>query len=473
MAALPGIIGLLIFIYARPQEIITSLMPIPFLYIFLAMAVVGIIIDINTRRTQFIKSPQLPFVLIFFFWCVFTLAIRKPSEVTSQSITIAVSVTLYLVIAHGIQRPSGFLKAVFMIFALGVFVAYVGAHQGYQPFQCIVRDPVNKEARGTPDGRPCQMMLDGEPFDGQAQCMEDGEEGLAYDCEKAGLFGTVSIGGGRVRYLGVLQDPNELALATALAIPFAFAFFEMRKTLFRLLLLLGTMATVAIEIVFTQSRGGQICFGSVLGAYFVRKYGIVRGAIAAACLAVPLVMMGGREGEDAEHSSLERLNCAAEGIKMMIAYPFTGVGYNQFTEHHFLTAHNAYILTVGELGFFGMVLFVVLLYTSGKITVVALRHEMPWDPDAKTIKTIAMAMLATFIGMSIGIFFLSWAYHYVLWIHLGLAGALYALIKSKDPRFEVKVSRKEIFQIAVGCLVFLIVWSIYIKRRGAWDGVFV
>ncbi len=473
MAALPGIIGLLIFIYARPQEIITSLQSIPFLYLFLGLAIMGVIVDVNTRRTVIIKSPQFPFVIIFFFWCLVTLGIRNPSLLTSLGVNIAVSVTLYMIIAHGIQRTGGFLKSVFTIFALGVFVAFVGAHQGFSDFGCLIRDPVSREARGEPDGRPCQMSLDGEPYDGQAQCMEDGEEGLAYECEKIGLFGTSSIGGGRVRYLGVLQDPNELALATALAIPFAFAFFELRKTLFRLLLLLGTLATVATEIVFTQSRGGQICFGSVLGTYFIRKYGVKRGVIAAAALAVPLVMMGGREGEDAEHSSLERLNCAAEGIKMMIHYPITGVGYGQFTEHHFLTAHNAYILAAGELGFVGLVLFVVLLYTSIKIPISALRHDMPWDPDAAKAKSISMAMLAAFIGMCIGIFFLSWTYHYVLWIHLGLSGALYSLMKSKDPAFEVKVTRKEIFRIAVSCIVILIVWSLYIKRRGAWDGVYV
>ena len=36
--------------------------------------------------------------------------------------------------------------------------------------------------------------------------------------QAVGMFQTTSIDGGRVRYLGVLTDPNELALATALAL---------------------------------------------------------------------------------------------------------------------------------------------------------------------------------------------------------------------------------------------------------------
>ena len=42
-------------------------------------------------------------------------------------------------------------------------------------------------------------------------CHEGGEPGAIYRCERVGLFGTVSVGEGRVRYRGVLKDPNELA----------------------------------------------------------------------------------------------------------------------------------------------------------------------------------------------------------------------------------------------------------------------
>src|SRR5262249_50942339 len=157
-----------------------------------------------------------------------------------------------------------------------------------------------------------------------------------------------SCGGGRVRYLGVLLDPNELSLATALAVPFAFAFLEMKRSALRLILLLATLVVVAVEIVFTQSRGGQLTFGAVLGAYFVKKYGWKRGFMVGAVMAVPMLALGGRHDESAEESTLERLGCAAAGIKMLMDTRGVGVGFGLYTEHHFLTAHNAYILAVGE-----------------------------------------------------------------------------------------------------------------------------
>lgn len=361
------------------------------------------------------------------------------------------------------------MKVVTAIFLLGVFVAYVGADQGLSPFECIMFNPAEKNGKGFTDGRICEMKgPDGLPHDGTMDCIAEGKRGVAYQCERAGLFGTTSVGGGRVRYLGVLQDPNELALATALVVPFAFAFLEIEASVFRVALLLGTLILVAIEIVFTGSRGGQVAFGAVLGAYFIKKYGWKRGFIAAGALAAPMLAMGGRGGEDAEHSTLERLNCAAEGIKMLIMYPVTGVGFSQFTEHHFLTAHNAYILAAGELGLPGMFFFSFLLYLAIKIPIAVMRLDMVETKDTRRLKAIAMATLAAFIGLEIGIFFLSWTYHYVLWIHFGLVSALFTITKRMHPSFKCDLTWKEAKRLMFGYVAFIIVWSGYIKYKGAW-----
>src|SRR5262249_53676530 len=160
---------------------------------------------------------------------------------------------------------------VLVIFSLGIFVASVGVDQGRSPFQCIVYNPMNSSGLAVPDGRACEMSeRDGAPHDGVFDCMAAGHVGLTYSCERVGLFGTTSVGG-RVRYRGLLLDPNDLALATALAVPFSFAFVQMRRSVLRVALLVATLVVVLVEIVFTQSRGGQITIGCVLGAYFVKR----------------------------------------------------------------------------------------------------------------------------------------------------------------------------------------------------------
>ncbi|MFT3775140.1 MAG: O-antigen ligase domain-containing protein [Minicystis sp.] len=470
MSALPGMIGLLVFIYVRPHEFFPALADYNFLYIFLTLSVIGIAHDISERRTRWMMTPMHKWVIALTVWCVVSLGIRRPDAVATKAVGIIVSLILFLVIAMGAQRLSGMMKILGTIFLLGVFVAYVGADQGLSPFQCLIINPTQKNGKGFPDGRECEMKEpDGTPHDGTMDCIAGGKAGTPYQCERAGLFGTTSVGGGRVRYLGVLMDPNELALATAFVVPFAFAFLEIRATIFRLALLILTLLVVAVEIVFTGSRGGQVTFGAVLGTYFVKKYGVTRGAIVGATLAVPILLLGGRKSDEADASTLERLGCACAGIKMLITYPLTGVGYSNFLDHHFLTAHNAYVLAAGELGLPGMFFFGFVLFLAIKIPLAVMRFPMFDNQDARTIKAIAMALLAIFVGAEIGIFFLSWTYHYVLWIHFGLVASLYTVVKRLYPTFEVKLTWKEARGVMLGYVGFIIFWSAYIKHKGAWE----
>jgi len=470
MSALPGIIGLIIFTYLRPQEWWEPLKSINFLYIFLFVSLVGLWSDVSKRRTVLMSTPHLPYVLMFVVWCALTLLIRKPSVLSAKITLIIVDAVLYIIIATGIQQVKTFFRLVMVVFASGLFVAYIGADQGTRDFQCIVYDPADRNGVGFSDGRECLMVDDeGLPKDGTVECMESGEPGMAYECERAGLLGTTSCGGGRVRYLGVLLDPNELALATALAVPFAFVIVELRRTFWRLALLLGTLVVVAFEIVRTQSRGGQITLGGVLGAYFVKKYGWKRGFLVGIALGAPLALLGGRDDDSAKESTLERLGCAAAGIKMVMAYPLTGVGFTEYTEHHNLTAHNAYVLAAGELGLPGMFLFGTLIFLAIKVPVTVLRYDMVDGEETVMIKALAMGLLSALVGGALGIFFLSWCYHYVLWIHFGLVGALYTCVKRLYPTFECRVSSKEARNILVGYVGFLIFWMYYIKSKGAWD----
>jgi len=80
-----------------------------------------------------------------------------------------------------------------------------------------------------------------------------------------------------------------------------------------------------------------------------------------------------------------------------------------------------------------------------------------------------LMMLAAFAGIASGIFFLSWTYHFVLWLHFGLAGALYSVAKRRYWDYRCEFKWKERGYVMAGFVLFLIVWTIYIKRKGAWD----
>ncbi|MSP61030.1 MAG: O-antigen ligase domain-containing protein [Myxococcales bacterium] len=436
MFAIPGILALLLFIFVRPLEFLPALRALPMLYICFGVALFGFVIDLKLRRSRPAPTPQLGWVALFYLWCLATLAIRARGVLVPQAIDLAISISLYLLIAHAVQTFRAFQVVAGMLLALTLYLSFVGVHQGLAPFGCISVTYGGGDVTGEYDGRTCTR--DRECYDG------DPEPGADYICERVGLVGTTSIGNGRVRYLGPLQDPNELALAIGIGLPFALGFLERKRTAPRVLIVVAALGLVAVCTVFTQSRGGQLVFLATLAAYFVKRYGL-RGLLAGAVLAAPLFLFGGREGAEAEGSSVERLECWYEGMTMFRFSPIFGVGQGQFIEHHFLTAHNSYVLAPAELGFPGMVAWSIVIYLSTKIPIQALRrYSAPGaGPEAKVAVTWAMALLAAMIGLLVGIFFLSFCYHQILWVYVGMCGAFYSAVKSHDPGFEVGFAQRD------------------------------
>jgi O-antigen ligase len=168
-------------------------------------------------------------------------------------------------------------------------------------------------------------------------------------------------------------------------------------------------------------------------------------------LGAPLLLLGGRSGAEASSSTMERLDCWAEALSIARAHPILGVGLRQFGEYNDLTAHNSYLLTLSELGVPGMILFSIIVYLSGKIPIVAMREvkSSSVPEGAPQTQPWATALMAAFAGLAVGIFFLSFAYHYVLWIYIGLSGALYMSIRTHLPNFRVRFGWRDVALVAV------------------------
>src|SRR5205823_8628726 len=116
---------------------------------------------------------------------------------------------------------------------------------------------------------------------------------------------------------------------------------ERKRSPPRLLVLLVALGLIGTCTVFTASRGGVLIFVTVLGVYMIRKFGWRRGVIMGALVALPILMLGGREGESAESSSEQRIEDLYQAMLMFRAFPFRGVGYGQILEYHSQTAHNS------------------------------------------------------------------------------------------------------------------------------------
>ncbi|MBP6837980.1 MAG: O-antigen ligase family protein [Kofleriaceae bacterium] len=455
MFALPGICGLVVIVLTRPQEFIPLLAAIPTLYLLCGLAVAGFVIDLRLRRLQPMAAPTLPWAAAFLGWAVLSAAVVTPDDAIKVSIELTIVFTLYVLLAHAVQRFRALQVAGGAVLASCLFLTAVGFQQAHAPTQCIVQ--VGGEGEGIPDGRPCQLALD---------CHgPDAEPGQEYRCERAGWFGTSSIEG-RIRYRGELQDPNELALIISIGGLAILLAFVLRHPSARRVIVGGVaLFIVAWTVVLTQSRGGLIVAMAVPGVYFIRRYGVA-GLVAAAMAAAPLALLGGREGESAAQSTKLRYEAWSSGLDMFLGNPVLGVGPRHFTDHHYMTAHNTFVLTMAELGFVGLFLFSMILWVTLKSLFLGVR-QLDGVPGAHVARVWGMALLASMLGMSFQINTLSMAYHSVVWIFFGLAAAWTMAVRHHRPDFEVKVGGRDIVGVAFACVMYaLVVLPLFLKLKG-------
>ena len=454
--AIPGIAALIVFILARPQESFPLLQRVPFLHVFTVLAVIGWVIDVRLRRLQPIATPTLPWVIGFFLWALLGTAVLLPDQLMGRTLELVSLFALYGTIAHAVQRFRTFQLVAGVLTATCLFIALICFHQGMSEKQCVGGEESAGDITGKPDGRVCET---------NEECRGPGAEpGFEYRCEHVGLLGTYSIDE-RVRYRGELHDPNEVSLticAGALSLLIAFA---IRKRKPHAVLFYGLAAAIAFYTVFmTQSRGGLVAALLVPGIYIVRRYGL-KAMIPAAAIALPVLMLGGRSGENAEQSTLERYEAWSTGLSMFKRNPIFGVGARQFAEHHYLTAHNTFVLAFSELGFPGFVLFMAVLYLSFKSLVVGLL-QLRNVPGSDAATTWGLALLASMAGIVFQINTLSFAYHSVMWIFFAMVGAWCGAIRHHMPSFQVRMTWRDFFIVIGLSLAYLGGLPLFLRYKG-------
>jgi hypothetical protein len=456
--AIAGTLLLVFVSLLRPQEFIEALRPLSILNLCAAIAAIGLVFELGSGKHRAPWTPQLPWLAAFVAWC-FLVTVRPlgPEGITVAWDFVGLSTIFMLVVAFSARTLTRYRAVAAVFVVTSVVLSLVSIHQARQPPECIVMDTSaenggDRSGEGTPDGRGCDSAFECE--------RNGGKPNATYVCEKVGLFGTFTTGR-RVRWRGTLGDPNELALAVGAITPFTLAFAAAARKVWVNVITAVVLALSLVTVVLTSSRGGQLVVLTVFGVYFVRRYGL-KGLLIGAILAMPVLLLGGRSGEEADSSELERIDLLYEGMDMIRAHPLLGVGVGQFGDNNpaGMTAHNAYVLACSELGFPGSVLWLMLVYVSMKIPWTVLSRPPPGlDPR---VLPFALALVVSFAGMLVGIFFLSFSYKAFLFMYFGLSGALYGVVRRACPEFEVRVEPKEIVRVAVAdvaVLVFVLVFS--------------
>jgi len=232
---------------------------------------------------------------------------------------------------------------------------------------------------------------------------------------------------GRITYSGIFNDPNDMGLLFVVCIAFVLYLPETTTSKLARLALVAAMGWLLYGVYLTNSRGTMLGTMTVIGFKVWRRYG--SGAlIAGGALAVPVLLATTRLAEiDADEASAEgRLDAWYEGIMIMLQYPFFGVGFSNFSDHHTLTAHNSLVLAMTELGLVGYPIWLALVGYSGymlyRLSFTPASPGLPADPGVVHREVAASrGLYSASLGFAVGAFFLSQSYKYMLFLMCGLA----------------------------------------------------
>lgn len=171
---------------------------------------------------------------------------------------------------------------------------------------------------------------------------------------------------GRITYSGIFNDPNDIGLLIVLSI--ALCIFQLRVQHNRIVrwLMFLALASLLYGVYLTDSRGTMLATLVVLGLEAWRAWGKA-AVVAIGALAIPVLLAFTRlaQLDPEEASANNRVDAWYEGVQMLVDYPFFGVGWGMFSDHHEMTAHNSLVLAMAELGLTGYTFWLAFVLLTG------------------------------------------------------------------------------------------------------------
>ena len=185
---------------------------------------------------------------------------------------------------------------------------------------------------------------------------------------------------------GAWENANDLAVTFVLYLPMLYYYFLATKNMFLRVFSLCLFGIVLFGIVGTQSRGGMLGAGLVLGLLLLKTEKKVIALVAVGVTASIVLLF-------APESVFERLKTVVDykddgsaygrllfyesSVKMMLDRPLTGVGINAFSAAYakdfrhpeddsfrWPDPHSSYFQIIGELGLPGIMTYLFMIYVT-------------------------------------------------------------------------------------------------------------
>lgn len=417
----------LVLSYIHPAQMVPALAPYRVTY-WVAMAGLAVAIaSLFARRNQLAANLQLWVVAGFTVMMIVSLMIAErwfgaPIVVIQR---FGPSLTMFLLAICGVTSFARFRMAAGCVIVLTTILVLQGTaayHLGYNTRLFLM----DRNARSEDAAATAGDWADSDSIDQVSDDIVGGElEGGAADEEPSQTP--------RIRALGFMHDPNDLAMGLIVALGLIGGMWKPAPQL-RNVLLAGAAGLLVYGIYLTRSRGGTVALVIVVWRFAVRRVGQIPALLLLVTLGAGAMALdfGGRSlSTDLDESSSERIVAWTEGFEMLKEQPLLGVGYGGFVDRHTLTAHNSLVLCFAETGLIGCFLWVGLLV----ITLIELQRVTRLCGDAPVdefARQDAEGLQLALIGFMTAAFFLSRTFAPTLYLVIGLAAALAAIVRAAE-----------------------------------------
>lgn len=262
---------------------------------------------------------------------------------------------------------------------------------------------------------------------------------------------------------GIFGNPNDLSRICGVGILICiFGLIRYRSWLGRLFWS-GTMAVMAHALQLTQSRGGLLSLGAGMIILLYARFGAKRGGVLLLSVLPLIILFSGRQTDinTGGGTAQERIRLWSHGLVAMRESPLFGIGtdhyYNMAGNH----AHNSFVESYVEMGFFGGSFFscAFILATVGLWRVKSPRISAE-NPDLLQLRPFVLSIIvATIISQ----FSSSREYSQPTYMYLGIASAYLALAGRHDPYFVVRVTPRLFGRLLMASAGVLVFFHIYTK----------
>jgi hypothetical protein len=246
---------------------------------------------------------------------------------------------------------------------------------------------------------------------------------------------------------GIYSNPNDLAFAIVLSLPFALAFMISAKNAFVKVFWLGGMLVMAVAIFMTASRAGFIDLvisGTVTMYFFAIKgrrpyliiatglVGVVVMSAAGGKLYDRFAALSGDSTTDqsAYGSYEDRKYLMVRAVDAIEHYPILGIGVRNFATYSLIwhDVHMTYLQICAEGGIAVLIIYLMFFYRGFK-NLQTLRRTKNLDPD---IILFVGALQSSLVGFVVGACFAPEGYQFFPYFAVAFTATLLQIVKEQE-----------------------------------------